>query len=130
MGLLFLQLLNYTEKIHASTPKQYEQNQVLIILKNIEENYKNISLTDISKDMNQSVYNLSRLIKETTGSTFKELLQRKRLNQASYLLTSTKLTVDEIIYSIGYENSSYFYKIFKKRYGVTPKVYRESNKSF
>ncbi len=129
MGLLFLQLLNYTEKLDSNNPKQYEQNQVLKILQNIEENYQNISLTEIAENTNQSVYHLSRLIKENTGSTFKDLVQKKRLNQAAYLLTTTKLTVDDIIYSVGYENSSYFYRIFKKRYNMTPSEFRKNPKN-
>lgn len=130
MGLLFLQLLNYTEKLDANNPKQYEQNQVLVILKNIEESYRDITLTEIAQNMNLSIYNLSRLIKDSTGYTFNELLQRKRLNQATYLLSATKLTVNEIIISIGYENSSYFYRIFKKRYNMTPSEYRDKHKSY
>ena len=129
MGLLLLQLLNYTEKIDANSPKQHEQNQILTILKGIEESYQTISLTELAADMNQSVYQLSKRIKENTGLTFKELLQRKRLNQATYLLTTTKLPIDEIIYSVGYDNSSYFYRIFKKRFGMTPKAYRDKNKT-
>lgn len=128
MGLLFLQLLNYTEKLDSSSPKQYEQNQVLKILQSIEENYQNISLTEIAESTNQSVYHLSRLIKENTGSTFKDLVQKKRLNQAVYLLTTTNLTVDDIIYRVGYENTSYFYRIFKKRYKMTPSEFRDRQK--
>ncbi|NMB44579.1 MAG: AraC family transcriptional regulator [Clostridiales bacterium] len=128
MGLLFLQLLNYTEKLDSTSPKQHEQNQVLNILQSIEENYQNISLTDIAKSTNQSVYQLSRLIKENTGSTFKDLVQKKRLNQAAYLLTNTNLTVDDIIYRVGYENTSYFYRIFKRRYKMTPSEFRKKQK--
>ncbi len=128
MGLLFLQLLNYTEKLDSTSPKQHEQNQVLNILQSIEENYQNISLTDIAKSTNQSVYQLSRLIKENTGSTFKDLVQKKRLNQAAYLLTTTNLTVDDIIYRVGYENTSYFYRIFKRRYKMTPSEFRKKQK--
>lgn len=127
MGLLFLQLLNYTDKLDSNSPEQYEQNQVLKILKNIEENYKHITLTEIANNTNQSIYYLSKLIKDSTGSTFNNLLQKKRLNQASYLLTTTNLIVEDIIYSIGYNNSSYFYRIFKKRYNMTPTEYRNKH---
>ena len=58
------------------------------------------------------------------GCTFKELLQTKRLNQAAYLLTTTKLPVSDIITAVGYDNTSYFYRVFQKRFQVTPRDYR------
>jgi len=98
------------------------------ILRYIEENYRTASLTEIADELSQSVYQLSRLIKEQTGQTFKELLQTKRLNQAVYLLTSTALSVEDIISAVGYENTSYFHRLFKNKYGMTPKAYRDSHK--
>jgi YesN/AraC family two-component response regulator len=57
--------------------------------------------------------------------TFKELLQEKRLNKAKKLLDETDISVVEIIYLVGYENLTYFYKIFKEKYGHTPKDYKK-----
>lgn len=128
MGLLFMQLVNYSDRIDKNDPKQYEQNMTMSVLRYIEENYRTASLTEIAEDLSQSVYQLSRLIKEQTGQTFKELLQTKRLNQAVYLLTSTSLSVEDIITAVGYENTSYFHRLFKNKYGMTPKVYRDNHK--
>lgn len=128
MGLLFLQLLNYTDKIDHNDPNQYVNNIILTVLRYIEEHYQEASLTELAIELNQSVYQLSRLIKENMGKNFKELLQTKRLNQAAYWLTTTRRSVEEIIEKIGYDNTSYFYRIFKGRYGMTPKEYREKNK--
>ena len=71
------------------------------------------------------VYWLSREIKKRTGKTYKELLQAKRMNQAVYLLSNSRLSVSDIIESVGYDNTSYFYRKFKERYGVSPKEYRK-----
>ena len=57
-----------------------------------------------------------------------ELLQEKRMNQARYLLAHTKLSVNQIIALVGYENNSYFYRKFREKYGETPKDYREREK--
>ena len=54
----------------------------------------------------------------------KELLQKKRLNKAVQLLVETKLSVSNIIAGVGYDNASYFFRIFKERYGMSPKEYR------
>ena len=40
------------------------------------------------------------------------------------MLEKTKLSVSDIGYDVGYENLSYFHRIFKKKYGVSPKEYR------
>ncbi len=124
MGLLMLQLSNYTDCIQGSSPRQYEQNMMFAVLRYIEENYKEGTLTELAELMNQSVTGLSRFIKKNSGMNFRQLLQQKRLNQAVFLLTTTRLTVEEIILAVGYDNTSYFHRIFRERYGVTPKKYR------
>lgn len=126
MGLLLLELLRNTEKIEQNGQNQYERNVVFAVLRYIEENYKSANLSELSVELKQPIYYLSRLVKLSTGQTYKELLQRKRLNQAAYLLTSTKLSISDIIAAIGYDNTSYFHRVFKERFGATPKEYRMS----
>lgn len=48
-----------------------------------------------------------------------------RLKQAVKYLTKSKMTIDEILYKVGYENRSTFYRNFKNSYGMTPRKYRE-----
>lgn len=126
MGLLFMHLSMYTETISQNNPSQYEQNMVFAVLKYIENNYKNGTLSEISFNLNQPTYFVSRLLKKHTGSNFKELLQRRKLQQATYLLSQTTLPIDAIIESIGYDNGSYFYRRFKEKYGSSPNEYRTS----
>lgn len=127
MGLLFLNLMNYTEKIEQHSDSQKESITAMTALRYIEDNYRAASLTELATELNVSVYQLSRLIKQNTGSTFKELLQRKRLNKAVQLLADTKLSISDIIAYVGYDNASYFFRIFKERYGVSPREYRQKN---
>ena len=124
MGLLFLYLMNYTEKIEQHGASQRESITAMMALRYIEDNYRSASLTALAAELDVPVYQLSRLIKQNTGSTFKELLQRKRLNKAAQLLTETRLPVSDIIAYVGYDNASYFFRIFKERYGVSPRGYR------
>ncbi|HEX3023184.1 MAG TPA: AraC family transcriptional regulator [Lachnospiraceae bacterium] len=125
MGLLILQLLNYMDRLDYAS-NQYNQSFVVEVLSYVEEHYKDGSLTELSKIMNQDIYWLSREIKKLTGKTYKEILLTKRLNQSMYLLTSTKMSIAEIIESVGYDNTSYFYRIFKERFGMTPSEKRKS----
>ena len=123
MGLLFLHLLNSTERITVGGD-HFEQEMILAIYRYVEEHYKEGELSEFAKAQNMDLANMSRLIKKITGHTYTELVQDKRLTQACFLLEKTKLSVSDIGYDVGYENLSYFHRIFKKRYGVSPKEYR------
>ncbi|GLC79933.1 AraC family transcriptional regulator [Lacrimispora brassicae] len=125
MGLLFLQLMHYTDKI-SHTPESFEQKLIFQVLTYIDENYKEGELTDLAALLNYNIYWLSRTIKRLTGRTYKELLQVKRLNQASFLLLNTRLSVADISIAVGYDNTSYFHRIFRNYYGMSPKEYRDS----
>lgn len=126
MGLLFLNLSMFADNINQNNPNQYEQNLVFSVLKYIETHYKNGTLEDISKELKQPTYYVSRLLKKHAGANFKELLQQRKLQQAAYLLTQTPLTVEAVMEAIGYDNSSYFYRKFREKYGCSPKNYRSS----
>lgn len=128
MGLLFLNLSMFADTINQDDPNQYEQNLVFSVLKYIETHYKNGSLTEVAEEMKQPDYYISRLLKKYTDSNFKELLQQRKLQQAAYLLSQTPLTVDVVMENIGYDNSSYFYRKFREKYGCSPRRYRESMK--
>lgn len=125
MAVLFLQLMNHTDKI-SSGGSFSEREFDLTVLRYIEENYRGGELTDLAGEMHYDVYWLSREIKKRLGGNFTELVQIKRLNHAAFLLANTALSVSEIAAYVGYENSSYFYRIFAKKFGVTPKKYRDS----
>ena len=68
------------------------------------------------------------LLRRLTGKNYTELVQNKRLTQAAYLLETTGLSVADIGERVGYENMSYFHRIFKERYGISPKKYRVEKK--
>ena len=53
------------------------------------------------------------MIRRLTGKNYTELVQNKRLTQAAYLLETTGLSVADIGERVGYENMSYFHRIFK-----------------
>lgn len=123
MGLLFLHLLNYTDKV-AIGKDHLEQELTFAVLSYIEEHYRDGELSALANELNYDLYWLSRLIKNTTGKTYTELLQEKRLNQAAWLLSVTTLSITDIGLDVGYSNFSYFYKIFRRKFGCSPKEYR------
>lgn len=126
MGLLFLELMHCTDRI-SHTLESFDQKLIFQVLQYIEENYKEAALTELADLLNYDIYWLSRSIKKLTGRTYKELLQIKRLNQAAFLLVNTKLPITDISAAVGYDNTSYFYRLFRGYYKVSPKEYREEN---
>jgi len=127
MGLLFLHLINHMEKLETGG-KAYRQEFEVQVLNYVETKYKDGSLAELAELMGYSVYWLSHEIKKRTGKTYKELVQTKRMNQAVYMLANSGISVAEIIRMVGYDNTSYFHRKFKERYGVSPKEFREQNK--
>lgn len=123
MGLLFLQLLNYMDKMEAGGRK-YDTEIMAAVLSYIEDHYKEGKLSELAEEMKVNIYWLSREIKKKSGKTYKELLQERKMKQAVYLLTSSALSVTDIIESVGYDNTSYFYRKFKEKYGMSPKEFR------
>ena len=121
MGLLFMQLINHTDKLVYETK---EDKAVMDILRYIEGNYKNGSLTEAASLLHYDFYWISHEIKNRTGKTYTEHLQEKRLSQAAFLLKNTSLSVEKIAIAVGYENKSYFHRIFSAKYGTSPKKYR------
>lgn len=121
MGLLFMQLLNHTEKIGYNTPADAATLQ---IFRYIEHNYKTATLTELAESLHYDVYALSREIKKATGKNFTELLLEKRLSQAEFLLRNSNMNVDNISRAVGYENISYFHRKFKEKYGMSPMHFR------
>lgn len=87
--------------------------------------FKNISLDEVSKEINISPYYFSKLFKEEMEENFVEYVTRIRLENAKKLLKEEKYSIKEICVNCGYSDPNYFSRIFKKTIGVTPTEYRE-----
>jgi len=125
MGLLLLQLMNYSDRVRL---KKGERTVLFRVLRYIEEHYAEGSLGELCRVLHYDISTLSRYLKKTTGKTYTTLLQEKRLSQAQFLLRNTQMNVDQIAAAVGYENASYFHRLFTREIGVRPKTYRDENK--
>ena len=121
MGLLLMQLLGHTESLNTG---RTEDAVVWQVLRYIEENYRSGSFSELVEYLHYDPSWLSREIKRKTGKTYTQLLQEKRLAQAAFLLKNTDRNFAEIAVSVGYENVSYFHRIFSSAYGKSPRHYR------
>ena len=127
VGLLLTELMNNPHLIETYESNNYNKLVVISILKYITLNYQEGSLSVLAKQIHQPDYKICKLIKEHTGSTFKQLIQEERLKAAANLLKTTSLPIVEIMQEVGYENITYFYKIFKEKFKITPSIYRNHN---
>jgi two-component system response regulator YesN len=91
----------------------------------VERNYdKRVSLKDAARLVALSPKYFSRVFKVKVGVGFNEYRLKIRMEKAARLLETTDYSVDEISYSIGYENPESFARLFKKIRGCTPTAYR------
>lgn len=128
MGILIMELLHDVDKVEYHDMLQYEEQIVLSAYQYLENNYSCATLEEFSSMSMQPPYYISRLFKRYYKMTFTECLQLIRLGRAANYLSSTTKPVEEIIVEIGYENSSYFHRLFKQRYGLTPKQFRDNSR--
>ncbi len=94
----------------------------------IEENYcRNISLSDIAEAINVNSSYLSRLFKNDTGQNIIEYLNKIRMDKAASLIDEGKYSLKEISYKVGIQNYNYFFKLYKKYFGITPLEHKKKD---
>ena len=116
--LFFLLARNINERSDVSAGSKFIEETV----KCIQKNYMNdITLSDMAKLHSVSPEHLSRTFKKETGFGFSEYLTLVRLQKAEYMLRNEPgMTVCEIAYACGFNDSNYFSDKFKKNYGASP----------
>jgi len=118
-------LLSYLSAEGARTSEGDEKRRRLT--EYISSSYSTATLGEAAKLLGLSPSYLSRWIARAFGASFKELVMSERFAAACELLSFTDMPIGEIFTSIGYENSSYFHREFKARYGTTPYEYRRKS---
>lgn len=85
---------------------------------------ENLRMELIAERLGLTARNFYRKFKKISGRTPSEFIKEYRFEYAARLLTTTHLTIQEIMYRVGISNKSYFYREFQKKYGLKPKEYR------
>ena len=125
MSLLLLDLLDHTS--HLSMPRGSGNELVLSVLEEIEQHYASIRFDELARMHRVSAAYLSKVVKSVMGESCTEILQRKRIAQARWLLRDTDLSIVEVAEAVGYENTGHFYRLFRQHAGMSPRQYREVN---
>ncbi|WP_346023689.1 AraC family transcriptional regulator [Alkalibacterium indicireducens] len=93
----------------------------------IDQNYhNNIDIQSIADQLNINRSYLSVLFKKNIGLSPKKYMMDVRMKRASQLLFATKMTINEIAFSVGYNDQVTFSKAFKNYFLLTPSQYRKS----
>lgn len=93
----------------------------------IEANYmKKLTLEDVAGSVYLSTAYFSRLFKQETGQSFSNYLNLVRIEESKKLLKNAGVSISKIAGMVGYEDQSYFSKVFKKMVGVSPIKFRRS----
>ena len=128
MLTIFTRLIRQAANAEIKVKDYHKQrNNLLSLLLYIEKNYNKITLQDMAKNFGFNPNYLSDYLKKHTGKTFIQLVHLQRVNVAAEYLTYTTAPIERISSRIGYENPSYFYKIFKLNFGISPAEYRKQN---
>ena len=95
------------------------------LLDYIEKSYMNpITLQEMAQVSGMAINRFASSFREFFHQTPIEYLNSYRMERACILLINTALSITEIAYQCGFNDSSYFVKVFKRYKGVTPKKYR------
>ncbi|MFD0675613.1 MULTISPECIES: helix-turn-helix domain-containing protein [unclassified Paenibacillus] len=123
-------LLDFYRRIIAETTVKGEPKAgtvITLITSYIENNYRNnIYLENIADEIGLSPKYVSRLFKETTGTSITDYISLVRMAKAKELLAQTDLKISEVSEQIGILSRTTFLRIFKKHEGITPVDYRNA----
>lgn len=125
-------LENYIKEIITSVADYFlkkfrAKNERLVVeIKDFisKEYMNNINVNSIAQNVFLSPNYISQIYKKETGETITDYLTRQRIDAAKKLLKETDLQIQQVSEMVGYEDASYFSKVFKKITGIYPQKYR------
>ena len=118
-------LSSFTGLVFA-VPETKHTDTIQKVMEYVNANYmKRITLNDISDHVSFSVSYLSRIFKEEKGLSLSSYINEVRIRNAKSMLLSSDIPLSSLAYCCGFDDQSYFSKVFKKLTGTTPGKYRE-----
>ncbi|HBA96636.1 MAG TPA: AraC family transcriptional regulator [Lachnospiraceae bacterium] len=127
INALFITLLRNhgNNVIMPETGSTKKSENLVFMLKYIQEHFNTVSLAELSGFFNYSERQIQRIIKDSTGLGFSENILRLKMKKAGKLLKNPDLTIATVAEKTGYSDPGTFRQAFKKYYGMTPKEYRQ-----
>ena len=125
----YLIIRNYSESVQMPLFDSRVDVQRYALIQYIQENYKEITLSDLAKRFHYSNEYTSRLIKELTGMNYTEILRTVRIEHSQDLLANSTMSVSTIAEAVGYDTAEHYIRQFKKYTGMTPSAFRKQSAS-
>lgn len=123
LATLLAELSAASEKMYASTQQNdFTLKYKALVHKHLKEQ---LNIIEYAKILNISPNHLNKIIKKETGKTASEIIKDILLLEAKVLLLQTKLNINEIALELGFNDSAYFSRFFKKGTGQTPSTFRK-----
>lgn len=126
----FTEMVVYLSRHYDTQEKGIKGNNLMHLanaISYIEDHYlEPLSLEEIAGKSNVSIRHLNRIFRSYYRMTPISYLQKLRLERACYLLKHGNLSITEISYECGFNDSNYFTRQFRKAYGMSPKTFRQS----
>ncbi|HKZ80731.1 MAG TPA: AraC family transcriptional regulator [Pyrinomonadaceae bacterium] len=115
---------------HAEKVQNYDT--VRDVLRIISENYAtpDLQLADVARELSLSQVQLSRILNQQVGVSFRQLLRNTRIEEAKRMLASGKYSVKEVAVRVGFVDSHYFSRSFKELTGLSASEYRSRDAIF
>ena len=119
-----------TDVSNETDKKMLGSSRIFDAVDYIKKNFrKSITINDISERFNYTPNYFSSKFKRVIGCNVIDFINNERLRHAYYLLNTSEMTVSEIAYFVGFDSLSYFSKLFKRSYGVSPTSVKKQSHS-
>lgn len=132
--ILSMHILQHNKEVQNRRPQtsllKRELKEIRKYAKKIEKNIaKDFSLEEISAETGLTQAKLQEGFKLLYNKTVTEYIRHARLELARDYIANTEMNISEVVYSIGFTSRSYFSKIFKEKFGLSPSEFKNSKRN-
>ena len=127
--LFYILFYNQTDPLPRTRPRKSIEKARLILTYIADNCREHLSVETMAEISSLSESHFMKFFKSAVGLPFIEYLNEYRLNIAGVLLSNTEDSVVDIAAACGYDNVSYFNRLFKRKYQTTPSKYRKGGEA-
>ena len=113
--------------VHSVKEREFMDKVLAIIEKNMED--PNFDTDLLCREIAMSKTNLYHKLKSITGNSISEFIRSVRLNKAKEIMVNEDVLINEVMFKVGIQTQSYFTRVFKNEFGVTPRQFLQDLKS-
>lgn len=122
-------ILSTRYEFNLSSDQQKAKNWLIFeeITQYIRQHYATVTIQELSRIFHFQEDYFNRIIKSKTGMTYSAYVKNIRLEHAQELLLNTNMSIEDVASTVGYENRSFFYRIFEEKHHMTPSAFRKQH---